>query len=411
MRILIDARRPINSGVGRVAQWLNLHLPLIFPDAQWMHLINHRDQGDHFQDECILTRIAPFSAGDFHDLGAEVQATGCDLYISTGTVWSPLHTVPSVCMVHDIWSLMNPDWLPSPHDVCARFGIRNMGYFEGLVQWMSSQDRHAILTPDGISRHDEVLASGNLIWQAAWAQAVAILTRASAVVSVSDAIRSGVERWFKQSDRVVSVPNIPRAYVVCKDGRPKRYLLSLAKLEARKNLDVLIDAYVQFCDAHPGQPLPILLMAGDYGYADVASRLRQKIGKLVHAGYKIELPGVLDDIQLANIFAQSHALISTSHFEGFGLPPMEAMLSGVPVIATATGMIRSELGRYAICVEDARAEQLAQAMDRVVHQGVGADWLDTARKAAQSHFNSIQPEARWKQVILSALQQTHTGAR
>lgn len=408
MRILIDARRPINSGVGRVSQWLNLRLPLIFPDAQWVHLINHRDQSDHFQDECVLTRIAPFSAGDFHDLGAEVQATGCDLYISTGTAWSPLHTVPSVCMVHDIWSLMNPDWLPSQHDVCARFGIDNLGYFEGLAQWMASQNRDEILTPDGIARHDEVLASGNLIWQAAWAQAVAILSRASAVVSVSDAIQSGLERWFKQSSRIVSVPNIPRAYVFRKDGSPKRYLLSLAKLEARKNLDVLIDAYVQFCDAHPGQPLPILLMAGDYGYADVASRLREKIEKLVQAGYKIELPGVLDDTQLANIFSQSHALISTSHFEGFGLPPMEAMLSGVPVIATATGMIRSELGRYAICVDEANSEHLAKAMGSVVCQGVKAQWLDAARKAAQVYFNSIQPETRWKQVIVSALKPSQT---
>ncbi len=106
------------------------------------------------------------------------------------------------------------------------------------------------------------------------------------------------------------------------------YILSLATLEPRKNISMLIDAYVQIITKNPQFPLKLVL-CGAKGWGE--ERLEQKI-----APYKdrIIVTGFVPDHDLAALYSGAKMFVYPSLYEGFGLPPLEAMRCKTPVIVS-----------------------------------------------------------------------------
>lgn len=405
MRILIDARRQINSGVGRVSQWLNQHVSQIIPGARYFHLVRDMDAVHAYAlnpRDCVLADVAPFSGAELQELVKVVDPQRFDLYINPQTTWSPFHRVPSLCVIHDVWGLPHPEWLPTQADLCARFGIADMGYFEGIEAWLTPERAACMLTPQGKLMHQRVLDSGHLIWRAAWAQCAATVHQAAGVVAVSEPVKAQLQEWFVRADRIRVIENIPHGFDDVSGGGPKRHFLTLSKLESRKNLELLLDAYVLLADQLRGRPVPALLIAGDAGYRERAALLAQRVHELQMRGYAVHLLDAVGDARLGELMAQACALVFPSHFEGFGLPPLEAMLSGVPVIATRTGMMQTALGEHAVLFDGADARSLARAMHDTLARGRDAASLERARQAVQAHIAALQPQVRWKEAIEEA---------
>jgi hypothetical protein len=205
MRILIDARRQINSGVGRVSQWLNQQVSQILPGAQCFHLVRDLQAIEAYAldpQTCVLADVAPFSAAELHDLVKVVDPQRFDLYLNPQTTWSPFHRVPSLCMVHDVWGLLRADWLPGEADLRTRFGIADMGYFHGVSDWFTPQRAGQMLTPEGRLVHQRVLDSDHLVWRAAWAQCAATVNQATGVVAVSASVKAQLQQWFVGAGRI-----------------------------------------------------------------------------------------------------------------------------------------------------------------------------------------------------------------
>jgi glycosyltransferase involved in cell wall biosynthesis len=90
-----------------------------------------------------------------------------------------------------------------------------------------------------------------------------------------------------------------------------------------------------------------------------------------HLGHRAGARG--DDHDLARLYRAASALVYPSYFEGFGLPPLEAMTQGCPVVSARAGAMPEVLGDAAIFFDPADVDDLSAAMARVLDDGcVGA---------------------------------------
>lgn len=137
-----------------------------------------------------------------------------------------------------------------------------------------------------------------------------------------------------------------------------QYLLAVGTLEPRKNLAVALRAYMQLTPALRKRfPLVLVGMKGWH-----TSALEQQIAPLLAAG-ELRLLGYLPREDLAKIIAGATTLIYPSIYEGFGLPPLEAMACGVPVIASNVSSIPEVVGDTGLLLNPLDVEGFAKAME------------------------------------------------
>ena len=140
------------------------------------------------------------------------------------------------------------------------------------------------------------------------------------------------------------------------DGPP--YILFIGAAEPRKDLPTLIAAFDQVA---AGNPEVELRLVGPPGWAEDA--LAEAIGKAAHRG-RIRRLGWVPDI--SRVLAGATALAYPSLYEGFGLPPLEAMAAGVPVVATTAGSIPEVTGGAALLVAPRDVTGLAASLRGVL---------------------------------------------
>lgn len=188
------------------------------------------------------------------------------------------------------------------------------------------------------------------------------LKRARRIITVSEFTRDEVAEWAGIStDLIDVVPHGVRKLPTegpRPEGLPDEYLLYAGTLESRKGAEILLDAYrLAVADA---PDLPPLVIAGTEGLG--ASEAIAKSG--LSENQLIRL-GRVDDSELAKLYEGAAAFVFPSIYEGFGMPPLEAMAEGTPVIATATSSLPEVLGDAALLTE-AEAESVAEGIIRVM---------------------------------------------
>lgn len=141
-----------------------------------------------------------------------------------------------------------------------------------------------------------------------------------------------------------------------------QYLLAVGTLEPRKNLAVALRAFMQLAPALRKRfPLVLVGMKGWH-----TSALEQQIAPLIAAG-EIRQLGYLPREDLAKIIAGATTLIYPSIYEGFGLPPLEAMACGVPVIVSNVSSLPEVVGDTGLLIDPQDVEGLADAIERLVN--------------------------------------------
>lgn len=135
---------------------------------------------------------------------------------------------------------------------------------------------------------------------------------------------------------------------------PDRFLLFVGTLEPRKNIPTLLDAYALLDDPPP------LLLVGQIGWLFDATMKR--IQTMQEDGLPIHHRTDIDDDALPALYNAAHMLILPSHYEGFGLPILEAMACGTPVIASNTSALPEVLGNAGALIDPDNPEMLAAAM-------------------------------------------------
>lgn len=172
------------------------------------------------------------------------------------------------------------------------------------------------------------------------------------------------------------------------------FFLHVGAIQPRKNVANLLRAFDQFKDASES-PTKLLLMGrlawrfGDVQRAHAAMRHRDDV---VFLGYR-------PLAELARIMASALALVSVSLYEGFGLPVLEAMASGVPVIASRQAALAEVAGDAALLVDPLRPESIAVAMRRVqTDAALREDLVRRGEERAQLFDWDRSAAALWRQV-------------
>lgn len=197
--------------------------------------------------------------------------------------------------------------------------------------------------------------------------------RADLVVTVSRFTASEIERRLGVGrDRIViCAPGAP-AWSPRPAPVPRGPILFMGTLEPRKNVGALIDAYARLIDQHPDAPP--LWLAG--GATDAAQPWLQTIARPPLAGRVTHLGYIASD-RRHDLYAQASMLVLPSHHEGFGMPVLEAMTIGVPVIVSQRGALPEVVGGAGQTIDPDSPDDLAFAMHRYLSN------IDEAAAAAE----------------------------
>ncbi len=137
------------------------------------------------------------------------------------------------------------------------------------------------------------------------------------------------------------------------------YFLYIGRLEHKKNTDTLLKAFARFSQRHPGIPLVLGGFPGHGGEGILAHAPEAAKKSLILTGY---LAGPEKEALLAHALA----FVFPSRYEGFGLPILEAMQHGLPIIASDIPSSREILGDHGFFFETESADQLAERMEELL---------------------------------------------
>ena len=133
------------------------------------------------------------------------------------------------------------------------------------------------------------------------------------------------------------------------------YLLFVGTLEPRKNLARLLKAYASL-DEHK---VPDLVLVGGQGWGNLT--LEETLNNLDLTN-RVKLLGYVPDDELQSLYSKASCLLMPSLYEGFGLPALEAMQHGVPVIYSKGTSLEEVVGPGGVCVDPDSIEDIARAI-------------------------------------------------
>ena len=230
-------------------------------------------------------------------------------------------------------------------------------------------------------------------WYMSWLTGLAI-RQAHCILTGSEFSRQEISRFYPASlGKVLTMP-----YGVGSEFRPladtsglaaeqatlsrygvvKPYILALGNIHPRKNLARLLDAYLGLKASRAS--VPTLVWGGLQRWAS---------GKLAEQSRSagVTLPGFIAQQDLPTFYRQAEMLVYPSLYEGFGLPPVEAMACGTPVVTSNTTSLPEVVGEAGLTVDPTRTEEIAKAMARLLDDASLRRRLQQAGLERAKEFN------------------------
>lgn len=172
-----------------------------------------------------------------------------------------------------------------------------------------------------------------------------------------------------------------------KYGLTRAFVLYLGTIEPRKNVLGLAQAY----DSLPeGTKSSVdLIIGGAKGW--YAETIVQAIGQMSSAG-RIRFTGYVDKEDLAPLYSMAEIFVFPSHYEGFGLPPLEAMACGCPVIVSERASLREVTADAALYIDPDNVSDISREMERLLNDAA-------LRKELSSRGMERAKEFEWKKIV------------
>ena len=308
--------------------------------------------------ERLLTRV-------WHRLHLPLPAewlTGpVDLYHSPDYVLPPLRRAAGVVTVHDLSFLRVPQ--------CAEARLR--AFLSAEVPRVVARARHVLADSESTRR-----------------DVIELLGAPPEKVSV---VPAGIDPTFA---RVTDEGWLTRMRI--RYGLPQRFILGLGKLEPRKNFVRLIQAYALM--RRRWAPPHHLVIVGEPGwlYEDIL-REPERAGV---SGW-VHFPGFVPDADLPALYTLADAFAFPSLYEGFGIPPLEALACGVPTVVADNSSLPEVVGAAALLTPAEDVAALAEALTRLLQDEA---WRSYTRAAGPAQARAYTWEAAARR-LLAAYQQ------
>ncbi|HET7292741.1 MAG TPA: glycosyltransferase family 1 protein [Vicinamibacteria bacterium] len=237
--------------------------------------------------------------------------------------------------------------------------------------------------------------------------------KAQIVLTPSEATRRDVERLLGiPGDRIKVIPYAAGPeFRPTPDRRPARahvgdapYLLHVGTIEPRKNLVRVLRAFARVVASLPDHRFLVVGQPG-WLYEDVLRELaRPELqGRVVMAGY-------VQEAQLPALYSGADAFVYASLYEGFGLPVVEAMACGAPVITSSTSSLAELAGDAASLVDPEDEAMLSEAMRRLCTDGTLRADLARRGRARAATFSWERTAAATAEAYAQALDRTRRRA-
>lgn len=221
------------------------------------------------------------------------------------------------------------------------------------------------------------------------------LVRAIRVLTVSEYSRAEILNWSSLPDtHVVNVGNgVDPVFRPdgCRYEPGYPYILYAGAARAHKNLDRLFEAFQRIV-----YPELRLILTGRR-----TVKIREQLERL-SLDDRVQFAGDLSDEILASVYRGAACLVYPSLLEGFGLPPLEAMASGTPVVASHTSSLPEVVGDAALLIDPLDTEDLRRAIERVLGDAGLRQRMREAGLSRARLFRWDHVAARVRRVIAEA---------
>jgi glycosyltransferase involved in cell wall biosynthesis len=330
------------AGLGRYAESLGRALlPLLGAELAFFY---NREQGieplaglEHVPSRTVSLGYKPWRMavwlGQLAHAGFNRLVPGAKLFHAAEHLLLPLHGVPTILTIHDLIFRRYPE----------HHKPLNRRYLNATLPLFCRRASHIIAVSEQ-TRRDVMAAYG---------------VPPEKITVVHEA----ADPHFKPQPADVV------AAVRARYSLPPRYLLSVGTIEPRKNLARVLAVFERL---HAEGLTDAWVIVGKRGwlYDDFFARLEQSPAKSA-----VIFPGYVSDADLPAIYAGAQALAFPSEFEGFGLPVLEAMASGAPVVCSCTSSLPEVAGDAALMVDPLDVDALHDALRRVLSSQELADDL------------------------------------
>lgn len=341
MRVLLDCRMSAWSGVGRYTRGIVRALART-DGVEIVQVVGHTGEPPVPGAETVHADAHPFSPGGVRQLAHIVRKTVPDVThcLHFPTPLPVSH--PLVVTLHDLSPLLVPGVMVSPwRRYVFRAGVRR-----------------------ALTTADRVIAISSHTASDLRAEVPAAASKLRIVLEAADDFTAGP---------VVPLPEGLRA----KAG--ERYVLSMGNTRPHKDLPTLLRAFERISASHPD--VRLLLVGPDAaGYiesvlddADVAAR--------------VHFTGPVDDDVLRGLYAGAAVFAFPSRYEGFGLPPLEAMGLGAPVVCSDAASLPEVVGDAALTVPAGDVAAMARAMAQVLDDAATAEDLRARGRSRAATFS------------------------
>jgi glycosyltransferase involved in cell wall biosynthesis len=256
----------------------------------------------------------------------------------------PLGVRPVVVTIHDVSYARRPEWYPYKRDPLRRSFYRRSAIAADRIVTVSSFSKAEIVAAYGVSP------------------------------TLIDVVPLAASAAF------VPGPPLPLP-----PACPPRFLLHVGDLHARRNLEMVARALRSVRARHRAVENVGLVLAGvDRGAGAALDALSTRAGG---ATPLVTFTGPVDEAMLLALYRSAAALVYPSRYEGFGLPLLEAMSCGLPVIAAATSSIPEVTGSGAVLLDPDDEAGWADAIERVCFDAGHAQALAARGLARAAHYS------------------------
>lgn len=365
----IDARKIQDFGIGTYIRNLVRALASLDTENRYVLLAKPgdreglRDLPDNFR--VVLENSPVYSIRELLALSWKLSRLNLDLYHSTHYVLPAVVQSPVVVTIHDIIHLLYPEFLPSNLAFLYAQRMIRRSLIRGDRIVAVSQN-----TKSDLMQHFDV--DGRKI----------------------QVVYNGVEDAFRRK-----LPTEEKDRWLRSLGLEPPYLLFVGNPKPHKNLDTVVQAYARAREiAHFDAPL---VCVGSRQGSEF--KIRQRAAHLGIAGH-VRLLGHVAQEALPAVYQGATLFLYPTLYEGFGLPVVEAMASGVPVITSNTSALKEVAEGYAHLVDpldiDGMARAIAHVMGDPEHRNALAKlgarraedfrWERTARKTLEVYRSAIE---------------------
>lgn len=381
MRIIVDARKAADYGIGTYIRRLGEACARLSPTDEFVFLGAAPEQANAPLDTVAnsdqvarptgsniswyANTSANYGVSELLSVSWQVRSLEGNVFHAPHYVYPLMLPCPGVVTIHDCIHLRFPRQLPNPAaGLYARFMLRR-----------------------AVRAADRVIA----VSEATRADLIELVDCDSSKIEV---IPDGCDPFFLEPVEQQELAEVRHKY-----GLDRPFLLSVGNIKPHKNLKRLIQAFGRLRDDYPD--LELVIAGGrleDHPELEAVCRdcdVEERVRSL----------GFLPKGDLRGVYNLARIFVFPSLYEGFGLPPLEAMACGTPVVASRSSAIPDVVGRAGLLVNPFRVDSIAAAIRTLLenealrkalgmqgrHRARTFDWDETARRVLDVYRSVANP--------------------